>query len=364
MKSILFVSNKDGNLFSFRKEVIVAFKERGYDVTIVCPQGPRIAYFTEMGCRFEELNVDRRGKNPLKDIKWMLAFKKIIKTINPNVVCTYTTKVSIYAGIVCRLTGVKYIINNSGLVQSNNTLLRNFLRILYKIAFSKAACMMYQNKSEQDYLNSILGGKVHTNLLPGSGVNLSQFDFREYPSDNDGIIFNYVARIEKDKGIEELLECAKSIKQKYSNVRFRLFGDFDQEVYKAVVTELDKEGVVEYMGRKQDLRPYIESSHAIILPSYHEGMANVILEHAAMGRPALASDVPGCKEPIDNGVSGFTFNVKDAIDLTKKVEQFLALSNSERSQMGLAARKKMEEQFDRQLIINCYEQEAQRLINE
>ena len=143
-----------------------------------------------------------------------------------------------------------------------------------------------------------------------------------------------------------------------------LYGDYDDDSYRARVYDLEKKGIVEYGGIQLDMKPYIKKAHAVIHPSYYEGMTNVILEHAAMGRPAIASDIPGCREGIDEGVSGYTFELKNVEDLVQKIEKFLSLSHEERKAMGKAARAKMEREFDREIVTNIYLEEIDRILLE
>ena len=221
--------------------------------------------------------------------------------------------------------------------------------------------MMYQNEREREYVNDIIGNNVHSRDIPGSGVNLTEFPFAEYPDNDDEIVFNYVARIVGFKGINELLAAAERIKPKHPNVHFVLYGDYDDDSYRARINDLEKKGIVEYGGIQLDMKPYIKRAHAVIHPSYYEGMTNVILEHAAMGRPAIASDIPGCREGIDEGVSGYTFELKNVDDLVQKIEKFLSLSHEEKKAMGKAARIKMEREFDRDIVTNIYLEEIDRI---
>ena len=221
---------------------------------------------------------------------------------------------------------------------------------------------MYQNKEEMGYFNSLLKNKVHYRLLPGSGVNLEEFNYTPYPIDDKTIVFNYVSRIERDKGIEEFLDSCEIVKRLYPNVIFNLYGDYDEEKYKQRILEMNERGVINYCGVKMDIRPCIEISHAAIHPSYHEGMTNVVLEHSAMGRPCLGSNISGVKEGINDGKTGFLFNVKDVKSLTDTVIKFIELPHEDKEKMGMAARKKMEVEFDRRIVIKYYSEEVQNII--
>lgn len=358
---VLFLANKDNVLYNFRKEVIMSVKQEGFDVILCCPYGKKIDYFTERGCKYIDIEMDRRGKSVGTDLKLIRNYKKILKDINPNVVLTYTSKPSIYGGYVCGKMKIPYIVNNAGLMETTG-IFDKFMKLLYKIGWSKASCMMYQNKVERDIVNGLLKNKVHFRDLPGSGVNLNQFSFCEYPKSDEIITFNYVARIVKIKGIDELLECAKRVKSKYPNVRFVLYGDYDDDAYRQKVAVLEEKGIIEYGGVQMDMKPYIEAAHAVIHPSYYEGMTNVVLEHSAMGRPCIGSDIPGVREGIEDGKTGYLFKVKDVDSLVEAVEKFINLPLSDKEEMGRAARRKMEAEFSRDIVTNIYLEEIERIL--
>ena len=363
MKTVLFLVNKDNVIYNFRKELAFELIKRDCEVVISSPYGKKIDYLIEKGAKFAPLQIDRRGKNILNDLKLVWDYYCQIRRINPDVVLTYTTKCSIYGGIACRMLGKPYIVNNAGLYRNEDfsKIVWFILRKLFRMSFSHANCMMYQNSYERDTLNKIISKTVHYRDIPGSGVNLEEYIYQPYPKE-DVIRFNYVARIVGFKGINELLACAERIKKKYPNTEFVLYGDYDDDTYRQRVAELESKGIVKYGGIQLDMKPCIAKAHAVIHPSYYEGVTNVILEHGAMGRPSIASDIPGCREGIDDGVSGYTFELKNVDDLVAKVESFINLPYSEKEKMGKAARLKMEREFDRNIVTNIYLEEIKNII--
>jgi galacturonosyltransferase len=365
MKKVLFLVNKDNVVYNFRKELVYALLDRGYDVYISSPYGSKIDMLTARGAKFVPLEIDRRGKNVFKDFKLVWDYYKTISNVKPDIVLTYTTKCSTYGGMVCRFMRIPYIINNAGMyrVEDFSKLIWFVLKTLYRISYSHASCLMYQNTYERDTLNRIISNKAHYRDIPGSGVNLEEFKLTPYPVDDTIIRFNYVARIVKIKGIDELLECAKRIKSKYKNIEFVLYGDFDDDAYRQKVKELEAKGIVKYGGIQLDMKPCISRAHAVIHPSYYEGVTNVILEHGAMGRPAIASDIPGCREGIDEGKSGYLFPLKDVDSLYASVERFILLPHNQKGMMGKMAREKMEREFDRNIVTNIYLEEIKNILS-
>lgn len=355
MARIMMISPKDNNFYNFRRELIYKMLELGYEVYLVCPYGKKLDVLIVAGCKFIDLKIDRRGTNPIKDFGQILFYKKILKEVKPDIVLTYTGKCSIYGGIAC---GKKYpyIVNNAGLMDTSTypSWLKLVMDILYKVGFRNAICMMYQNHQERDYLNKILNNKVKYKEIPGSGVNINEFTFQPYPQNDDIITFNFVGRIVKIKGIDEFIECAKRIHQKYKNTRFVIYGDYDDDEYKKIIETGIQDGYLEYGGILLDMKPAIVNAHAVIHPSYYEGMTNVVLEHSAMGRVCIGSDISGVAEGIDEGITGYTFECKNIDALVEKVEKFVLLPNSEKAAMGKAAREKMEREFNREIVTNVY----------
>ncbi len=364
MNRILIIANHDYALYNFRKEVIMKIVDEGFEVIISSPIGEKVGFFENLGCTCINTKLDRRGLNPIKDFKLLITYLEIIKRFKPDLVLTYTSKCSIYGGMACKFMKTPYIVNNSGLIilPQKLTLLKPFISILYKISDNKCNCMMYQNAFEMKELNRILKHKVRYRLIPGSGVNLQEYAFKEYPDEDSEIIFNYVARIMKGKGIEEYLDCAKIIHKKYPNTRFNIFGFFDDDKYKSIIYDYERQGIIRYMGVYEDLRPFIEQSHAIIHTSYSEGMTNVCLEHSSMGRVCIVSDIPGCQEIVDDKKTGYLFELKNVEDLVEKIEMFINLPLCKKKDMGKLAREKMEKEFDRKQIVDVYLDEINRII--
>ncbi len=361
-KKIMLISSKDNNFYNFRSEMILNLVELSYEVVLVCPYGKKIDYFTNRGCRFVDINMDRRGKSVFKDLMLMNNYRKVLKKEKPDVVLTYTAKPSYYASFVCKYMHIPHIINNAGIMDTGK-MFTKFLDFLYVVCENKASCIMFQNTYERDYTERLLRHKVHYRDLPGSGVNTDAFPYQPYPENDDVVTFNYVARIMKSKGIDEFIECAKTIKKKYPNTRFVIYGDYDDDLYRPIIQKCIDAGELEYGGILLDMKPAIAAAHAVIHPSYYEGMTNVVLEHSSSGRPPIGSDVPGVKDGIDDGKTGYIFKVKDSQSLINAVEKFLALSHEKKEEMGKKARQKMQKEFERSIVTNIYIEEITKIIN-
>ncbi|MEH6908508.1 glycosyltransferase family 4 protein [Neobacillus drentensis] len=359
---ILVLANFGMGLYNFRKELLEDLINKQNEVYISLPNDEYVPKLVSLGCQFVETTLERRGTNPMKDIKLLLHYIKIIKRMKPDVVLTYTIKPNVYGGIACRITKTPYITNITGLGTSieNKDIIQKITLRLYKVGLKKASCLFFQNETNLKFFIDKNMVKSKARLVPGSGVNLAQHPLEEYPDGDEKNRFLFIGRIMKAKGIEELLRAAEIVKNKYPNTQFDLIGSCEED-YHQQLAELNKSGIINYHGQQDDVHSFIKKSHATVLPSYHEGTANVLLESASSGRVVLASRVPGCKETFDEDVSGFGFEVKSVDSLVETIIKFIKLPYGQKKAMGMAGRKKMENEYDRKIVINAYIDEINNL---
>lgn len=210
-----------------------------------------------------------------------------------------------------------------------------------------------------EFLNAKGIIKGREKLIPGSGVNLDYYKALDYPKD-DTIKFVYISRIMKAKGIDQYLEAAEYIKNKYPKTEFNILGSCEED-YIDKLSKMENKGIIKYHGVQSDIRKFHKISHCTIHPTYYpEGMSNVLLESAACGRPVITTNRSGCREIVDDGINGYIVEQQNSQDLIDKIESFLNLSYEEKKQMGLAGRVKVEREFDRQIVINAYMEEIKR----
>ena len=362
MKKILILSNHASYTYNFRKEVIQKLIEKKFLVHIVLPYGSEVELLKKMGCEVIDLPLDRRGMNPLKDLKLLYNYYKIIKVIGPDAVLTYTLKPNIYGGLICRIMNVPFFPNVTGLGSAveNKSILQTILVHVFRVAYKGASCIFFQNEENMNFFKNKNIPAARYRMIPGSGVNTNYFSLLTYPSD-ETIEFMFISRIMKQKGIDQYLEAAEFIRSKYPNTRFHVLG-FCEEEYEEKLKQLQKRGVIEYHGMQKDVRKYHEISHCTIHPTYYpEGMSNVLLESCACGRPIITTDRSGCREIIDDGINGFLVKPKNTQDLIEKIEKFINLSYEKKRLMGLAGRAKVERKFDREIVLNAYIEEIRKL---
>lgn len=365
---ILILANNSQGLLNFRRELVEQLV-RNYEVTFCVPEGPEDDYVKELAslgaAHVQCQHLSRRGINPSEDLQLLCFYHRLIKQVKPNVVLTYTIKPNVYGGIACTARRVPYIANVTGLgtAVEHGGALQAMALTLYKFGLRHARKVFFQNASNKDFMLSKNVVTTASDLLPGSGVNTERFALSEYPSSTEECKFITVGRIMREKGIGELLTAANAIKKQYPSVTFLLLGSFD-ESWEAEVSHAVSEGIVEYVPQQPDVRPYVAKSHAIVHPSWHEGMSNVCLEAASMGRPIIASNIPGCHETFEDKVSGIGFEAKDADSLVSALERFIELPHDEKRQMGLAGREKAVHEFDRQIVVDKYLEEIKTIVKE
>lgn len=349
MKKVMILVNDVTTLLQFRCELVRALVEDGNEVVVSVPKSERIPEIEALGARVIETQVARHGKNPLQDLKLFWDYKKLLKAEKPDIVLTFTIKPNVYGGMACGDLKIPCVANVTGLgVVGDKGLLQKLTLFLYKLGLNKAKCVFFQNQANQEFFSQKKITSGETQLLPGSGVNVEKFSYMEYPQEEQ-VNLVFVGRIIKDKGVFELAEAAKALED-CKQVRFTVVGDVEY----GAENPFTERSNVECVGFHKDVRPYLQQAHAIVLPSYHEGMANVLLEAAASGRAVLASNVPGCQETFDEGVTGFGFAAKDVESLRQAIEKFVALSLEQKREMGKAGREKMETQFNRRIVVNKY----------
>lgn len=354
-QKILFIVNHEIVIYNFRKELVRKLLDENYDVYICSPSGKKIDYLVEQGCKFIEMKVDRHGTNPLADLLLIYKYVKIINNIKPIAVLTYTIKPNIYGGIACRITRTHCLANITGLgtAVENPGFMQKITMTLYEIAFKKIDIVYFQNQENLDFFKNHLKKMPQYQLLPGSGVNLEEYTPLEYPDDSI-IRFVFISRIMKEKGIDQYLEAAKVIREKYPNTEFHICG-FCEEEYEDILQEYEEKGIIKYHGLIDDVRKILKITHCTIHPTYYpEGMSNVLLESCACARPIITTNRSGCKEIIDEGKNGYIIPIKNTEALIVALEKFINISYDEKVKMGNFARIKVKKEFNRDIVVNKY----------
>lgn len=348
---IMILTNHSYMLYQFRKELIQEFMKK-YEVVLSMPYVGHEDDFKKMGCKCIETPINRRGINPVTDLKLIRAYRRMLKSEKPDMVVTFSIKPNIYGGLLCGWMKIPFCANVQGLGTAfQKKGLAEFVTVLYKIAFHHVKKVFFENKANAKEFRKrkIIPAKKQV-VLKGAGVNLDHY--RYCPSrEEDQIKFLFVGRIMKEKGVDELFYAAKKLKKEYGDkIEVGLVGFFEDE-YKEQVEQLQEDGVVRFYGFQEDVCPFYENASCVVLPSYHEGMSNVLLEAASTGRALITSNIPGCREAVDEGINGYLCRVKSAKSLYQKMRKFVELTKEERKEMGKNGRRKMQAQFDKKDVV-------------
>lgn len=370
---VLIALNSAWNLLNFRSGLIKALVAHGHQVVLAAPTDKHVAALQALGARFVDLPMRAHGTNPLVDLGLLLRLLLLMRAEQPDVLLAYTAKPNVYGGLAGRCLGVPVVNNIAGLgsVFIKGGGLARLLTTFYRLALTHSERVFFQNPN--DHQQFIEMGLVRTEqcaVLPGSGVDLQRFqpvplpslawtdEANEQNTYDRRFVFLLVARILKDKGIQEFAEAARLLKPRYPWAEFALLGFQDAQNPNAVpedqLTSWQTQGWVNYWGSTSDVRVPLARADCVVLPSYREGTPRTLLEGAAMARPLVATDVPGCREVVKHGVNGLLCQSRDAQDLARQMEVILQMPGEQLESMGKASRRWVEERFDERLVIDAY----------
>ena len=352
---ILILANHYNTLRIFRRELLQKLSSHGHELVVSLPKtdDENKKIIESYGCRIViEPEMERRGNNPVKDLSLLKNYIKLIKSEKPDKIITYTIKCNIYGAEAAKICKVPCYCNVTGLGSTfqNDNFTKKMVSTMYKFSMKKAEKIFFENVGNRDTLVDLgIVRKEQTVVMPGAGVNLQEFNETEYPAD-DEIRFIFVGRIMAEKGVNELFSAIKKLKQEYDNLEFDFIGWYEDD-YEDTVKDLQERGLINFYGFQPNVKPFIEKAHCVVLPSWHEGMSNTLLEGAAMCRPLITSNIHGCLEAVEDGKTGFLAEVKNEISLYETMKKFVELPYEQRKQMGIQGRQRMIEIFDKSLVV-------------
>lgn len=358
---ILMTVNAAWNIWNFRRPLVEALTADGHRITVLAPPDDAVPELERLGCRVRPLEMSVKGLNPIEDLKLQLRFGRIFREERPDAVLSYTIKNNIFGARAATPAGVPFLPNVTGLGTAflSGKLLQTVTEQLYRRSFAALPVVFFQNEDDRDlFLDRRLVRADQARLLPGSGIDLQRFATTPMPAPEEPPVFLMIARLLRDKGVLEFVEAARRVKARHPQARFQLLGAVGSENRSAIdrptVDAWVAEGVVDYLGTTADVRPAIAASSCVVLPSYREGAPRTLIEAAAMARPLIATDVPGCRAVVDRDVSGFLCEVRNAESLAAAMQRFLNLSPEAQQAMGAAGRAKMEREYDQVLVVDAY----------
>jgi len=349
------------NIWNFRRPLLTALLADGHTVTVLAPEDEFAFRLEELGCCFVPLEMDRKGLNPLSHAALALRIRKALMSLRPDVVLSYTIKNNIYGAFAARSLGIPFLPNVTGLGTAflRGGVLQGLAERLYRLAFTGLPVVFFQNEDDRSlFLERGLVAKGQARLLPGSGIDLAHFHPQPGHAESSAPVFLMIARLLRDKGVEEFVEAARLVRARHPAARFQLLGAADDANRTAInlktVRGWEASHGIEYLGTSPDVRREIAAAHCVVLPSYREGAPRTLIEAAACGRPLIATDVPGCRAVVEDGVTGFLCAPRSGESLAEACLRFLRLSSAVQAEMGRAGRAKMEREFDEALVTSAY----------
>lgn len=358
--SVIVSANSLWNIANFRSGLIKAIAAEGFRPVIAAPFEPGKALPLSQEAELVPLAMDRSGINPFADGSLVARYLNLFRTLRPSAYLSFTIKPNIYGAFAAGLAGIPAIPNVSGLGTAflQGGALGRLVDMLYRLAFAKCRVVFFQNPDDRAlFIDRRIVSESQARLLAGSGVDLKKFT----PARPPGIrppTFLFIGRLLTDKGVREFVEAAQRTKARFPGARFQLLGGLDPGNRSAIgKDELDRwvaEHAIEYLGPTHDVRPHIAEASAVVLPSYREGLPRSLLEGGAMARPLIATDVPGCREIVKDGVTGLLCEVRSASSLAGAMARFIEMGVDQRQALGDAARAKVVSEYDERAVIDAY----------
>ena len=364
-KTVVIAINTSWNIYNFRMGLVNALLKEGYRVVAVAPRDDYSEKLIALGMEYREIQMNNKGTNPLEDLKLTRAYYEIYKEISPDIILQYTIKPNIYGTIAASFLNIPTLCNISGLgtVFLNESLPAKVARFFYRVSMKRASVVFFQNRDDRQlFMDAKLVEEQKTKCLPGSGIDTQKYAPVPFSHESDEVKFLLIARLVRDKGIIEYVEAAKMFLKEHTKQRkrakFYLLGPFYPGNPTAISPEevevWESEGVICYLGESDDVRSVIPHYDCIVLPSYREGLSRVLLEASSMGKPIVTTDVPGCRDVVEDGYNGFLCEVKESRSLYEKMYQMFSLSAEEREAIGRNGRTKVVNEFDEKIVIDTY----------
>jgi len=354
-KKIMIFANHDVVIYNFRKELVMALIDLGHEVYLVCPYGERLVPLIDKGALHIDTSLERHGINPIKEYVLFRHYRKIIQKVQPDLIMSNTIKHNLYTSKIAKDLNIPYVISVTGMgtIGHSRSIVSMLFRKLFSRYYKDALAIVVENNTIFDYFTRHVS---HSNvvLVGGSGVNLEEYKLEQATSrNNDEIHIGFIARIMKAKGINEFLNVTQRIKDEYKDVVFHVAGFIDGP-YEDNIRDFNQRGIIQYHGFLPHSKSLLKALDAVVLPSYHEGLSNILLEAAAMQKVIIASNIPGCQETFIDGITGYACEPRDEESLYQAIVKLIHTDRAKRNAMGLKAREHVKQFFNRENITQTY----------
>ncbi|MFN3144904.1 MAG: glycosyltransferase family 4 protein [Paracoccaceae bacterium] len=358
---IVMTVNTSWNVYNFRRGLVSALIAKGYHVTVLAPDDHTTEKLSLLGCDTRHLEMNAKGLSVVGEAALLRSMRRHLKDLRPDAVLGFTIKNNLYGALAARTLDIPFIPTVTGLGTAflSGSTLQGIAQTLYRLAFRRCPAVIFQNAADRDlFLERGLVRPHQVAMSPGSGVDLDHFAPRPAPEVRERTVFLFIGRMLADKGVRELIEAARHIRARHPDCEFRFLGPMGKDNRSAIpdaeVRGWIDEGTITYLGPADDVRPHIADADCVVLPSYREGSPRTLIEAAAMARPVITTDVPGCRDVVDPGKSALLCPVRDWVALAAAIEFFFSLPLDRQRAMGIAGRSLMQQSFDQRFVIKRY----------
>lgn len=361
-KNIAIIENHIISTNTVRQKLTQVLMEQGYNVTVLSTGTPKEIAMAE-GKGFKVIDIGTSNTNIADVYNYMKNLRRALKETKADVCLTFTMRPAIWGNMVTRFMGIPTITNITGIgpLAESESIAYKVARVMYRFVLKKTALVFFQNKDDLGiFLKKKFVTAKQASIIPGSGVDYEHFAPMPQKRNDGKFVFLFISRLIKDKGILEYVDAASQLLETNPEITCQVLGPYySQNLKENIITEkqimhwLDN-GIVQYMGAADDVRPFISEADCIVLPSYREGMSNVLLEAGSMQKPTITTDTTGCNDIVIDAVTGLLCKVKDADDLRAKMLQMLQLSPEERAEMGRQARERVKTTFAKKIVVDAY----------
>ncbi len=359
LKTVAIVLNTSWNIYNFRLPLIRELVKIGYEVILIAPRDEYTKKLEEEGFKYYDIKIDNKGTNPFVDSQLIYNFYKLYREIKPDLILNYTIKPNIYSSLASKLLSIPTINNITGLgtVFLNNKISSKIAHWLYRIALYNNS-VVFQNRDDMRlFIDKKIVKERDVELILGSGIDVNHFKSKNSISKNEKFTFLMIARLIKDKGINEYIDAIRVIRASEYAERctFKLLGSLYLSNPTAISEkELNSwidEGIIEYLGHSDSVEEEIDKVDAIVLPSYREGLSRVLLEASSMSKPIITTNVAGCRDVVDDGINGYLVEVKNSLELAEAMKKMVDLPIAELRYMGKNGRKKVVDNFSEERVV-------------
>ncbi|MDB5257173.1 MAG: glycosyl transferase [Chitinophagaceae bacterium] len=360
-KTIALLVNTSWNIYNFRMNIVKALTDQGYEVLCIAPSDNYSDKLVSGQVKYVPVQLENRGVNPWRDFLLFLSLWKLFRQYKPDVILQFTIKPNIYGSLAARLAGIPVINNVSGLgtVFLNHDLSSKMAMLLYRMAFRSPFKVFFQNSEDRIlFVDKGLVKESITQVIPGSGVNLNRFAYQPYQRKNP-FVFLMASRLIHDKGVFEYLEACNLVKIKFGEQVECWLQGAPADTEQAGITKEQVERVlarysIKYFPFTDSIEEFLKQADVVVLPSYREGVSRMLLESAAMGKPLIATDVPGCREIVKDQFNGLLCKAKDAKDLSRAMIEMFEKSEQDLQTMGEHSRQLVEQEFSDEVVTTAY----------